>query len=254
MGTTISIVNQKGGVGKTTTAINLGAYLADMGKRVLLIDIDPQANATSGVGVDINKIENSLYDLFTGAKDILDVLYPTAVENLHLLPSSPDLAGLSVELMNVEGREVILKKSLSTIKENYDYILIDCPPSIEMLTVNALVASDKVIVPVQCEYYSLEGLSRLINVLNIVKQDINPQLEIEGIVLTMFDPRTMLNKEVVSETQKFFGDKVYKTIIPRNIRISEAPSYGQPISVYAKDSKGAVAYKALAKELVKNVC
>lgn len=253
MGITISIVNQKGGVGKTTTAINLGAFLADMGKRVLLVDIDPQANATSGVGVDINKIENSLYDLFTGNKETLSVLYPTSIENLHLLPSSPDLSGLSVELMNVEGREIKLKNILGTLKENYDFILIDCPPSIEILTVNALVASDKVLVPVQCEYYSLEGLSRLINILNIVKNDINPQLEIEGIVLTMFDPRTMLNKEVVSETQKYFGDKVYKTVIPRNIRISEAPSYGQPISIYAKDSKGALAYKELAKELVKNV-
>ena len=253
MSTTIAIVNQKGGVGKTTTAINLGAFLADMGKRVLLVDVDPQANATSGVGVDINKIENSLYDLFNGTKDVLAVLYPTSIENLHLLPSSPDLSGLSVELMNVEGRELKLKNILAPIQDSYDYILIDCPPSIEMLTVNALVAANKVLVPVQCEYYSLEGLSRLINVLNIVKEDINPQLEVAGIVLTMFDPRTMLNKEVVNETQKFFGDKVYKTIIPRNIRISEAPSYGQPISIYAKNSKGALAYKELAKELVKNV-
>jgi chromosome partitioning protein len=253
MSTILAIVNQKGGVGKTTTAINLGAYLAELNKRVLLVDIDPQANASSGVGIDTTKLEGTLYDALAGNKDILSVLYPTSIENFHLLPSSADLAGISVEFMNVEGREVLLKNILEPIKDSYDYILIDCPPSVELLTVNALVAANSVLVPVQCEYFSLEGLSRLTSILNIIKKDINPNLEIEGIVLTMFDPRTMLSKEVVKETQKFFGEKVYKTVIPRNVRISEAPSYGQPVSIYAKDSKGAIAYLELAKELVNNV-
>ncbi len=253
MGAIFSVVNQKGGVGKTTTSINLGAYLAQMGQRVLLIDIDPQANATSGVGVDVEKLTGSLYELFTKEKNILDVLYPTSIENLHLIPGSPNLSGVSVEFMNTEGRELILKDILSTVKDSYDFILIDCPPSLELLTVNALVASNKVIIPVQCEYYALEGLSRLMNVLEIIKQKVNPALEIEGIVLTMYDKRTTLNKEVVKETQKFFEGKVYEAIVPRNVRVSEAPSYGQPISIYAENSPGAKAYRDLAKEVMKSV-
>jgi chromosome partitioning protein len=253
MGKVYAIVNQKGGVGKTTTAINLGSALAQSGKMVLLIDTDPQANATSGVGVDVEKINSSLYDLYTGHKQILDVLYPTSIENLHLLPSAPDLSGISVEMANEPGREVILKNILEPIRESYDFILIDCPPSLGILTLNALVAADKVIVPVQCEYYALEGLSRLIKTLELVKQEVNPALDIEGLVLTMHDPRTMLSNEVVKETRSFFGEKVYQSVIPRNVRISEAPSHGQPISVYAGKSKGSLAYDSLAKELIANV-
>jgi len=250
----IAIVNQKGGVGKTTTAINLGTALAQSGKMVLLIDTDPQANATSGVGVDTEKIEASLYDLYSGQKAILDVLYPTSIKNLHLLPGSSDLSGIEVELLNTAGREARLKTMLATVQDAYDFILIDCPPSLGLLTVNALVAAEKVIVPVQCEYYALEGLSRLMKTLEIVKKEINPKLDVEGIVLTMYDARTRLSGEVVKETRKFFGDKVYKTLVSRDVRVSEAPSYGQPISVYASKSRGAEAYNKLAKELIANVC
>lgn len=253
MGKTYAIVNQKGGVGKTTTTINLGSALAQAGKMVLIVDTDPQANATSGVGVDIEKIESSLYDLYSGRKEILEVLYPTSIENLHLLPSSPDLSGITIEMANEPGREVILKTLLDSVRDSYDFIFIDCPPSLGLLTINALVAANKVIVPVQCEYYALEGLSRLMKTLELVKQEINPLLDIEGIILTMHDPRTMLSNEVVKETKNFFGEKVYQTIIPRNVRISEAPSYGQPISIYAGKSKGAAAYENLAKELIANV-
>ncbi|MDR2431293.1 MAG: AAA family ATPase [Candidatus Margulisbacteria bacterium] len=253
MGSTIAIVNQKGGVGKTTTAINLGTALAESGKMVLLVDTDPQVNATSGVGVDIEKIENSLYDLYTREKDILDVLYPTSIENLHLLPGSSDLSGIEVELLGEEGREARLKNMLAAVRDAYDFILIDCPPSLGLLTVNALVAAQRVIVPVQCEYYALEGLSRLMKTLEIVKQEINPELDVEGILLTMYDVRTKLSGEVARETRKFFGAKVYNTLIARDVRISEAPSYGQPISVYASRSRGAAAYNKLAKELIANV-
>lgn len=254
MGTTIAIVNQKGGVGKTTTAINLGTALAESGKMVLLVDTDLQANATSGVGVDIEKLGGTLYDLYAGEKEILEVLYPTSIENLHLLPASTNLAGIEIELLNEEGRETVLKNILAKVQAAYDFILIDCPPSLGLLTVNALTAADRVIVPVQCEYYALEGLSRLMHTLELVKKEINPQLEVEGIVMTMHDARTKLSGEVVKETRQFFGDKVYDTIISRDVRVSEAPSYGQPISVYAKKSKGADAYNKLAKELIANVC
>ncbi|MDR1998241.1 MAG: AAA family ATPase [Candidatus Margulisbacteria bacterium] len=253
MGITIAIVNQKGGVGKTTTAINLGTALAESGKMVLLIDTDPQVNATSGVGVDVEKLEASLYDLYTQGKDILQVLYPTSIENLHLLPGSSDLSGIEVELLHEAGRETRLKNILTAVQDAYDFILIDCPPSLGLLTVNALVAAQRVIVPVQCEYYALEGLSRLMKTLDLVKKEINPALDVEGILLTMHDARTKLSGEVVKETRKFFGDRVYHTQISRDVRISEAPSYGQPISVYARRSKGADAYNKLAKELIAHV-
>ena len=254
MGITIAIVNQKGGVGKTTTAINLGTALAESGKMVLLIDTDPQGNATSGVGVDVEKLNGSLYDLYTGEKGILEVLYPTSIENLHLLPASSNLSGIEVELLNEEGREARLKNILTEVQEVYDFILIDCPPSLGLLTVNALVAASRVLVPVQCEYYALEGLSRLMKTLDLVKKEINPGLDVEGIILTMHDVRTKLSGEVVKETRQFFGNKVYNTLISRDVRISEAPSYGQPISIYASKSKGAEAYGKLAKELIANVC
>jgi len=250
MGQVFCVVNQKGGVGKTTTAINLGSYIAEMNKNVLLVDMDPQGNATSGVGVNVDKVENTIYDLFSKKKEILDVLYPTSIANLHLLPAGQDLAGASVELVNEDNREMRLKEILDSIKDSYDYVLIDCPPSLGILTVNALAAADKVLVPVQCEYFALEGLSRLVHTLELVKDQINPTLDIEGIILTMYDPRTMLSKEVVNETKKFFKDKVYETVVPRNVRISEAPSYGQPISIYADRSKGAAAYRSLAKEVL----
>jgi chromosome partitioning protein len=247
-----AVVNQKGGVGKTTTTVNLGAFLADHGKRVLIVDMDPQANATSGVGLAVEKITGSLYELICGEKEILDVLYPTSVANLHIIPASSDLAGASVELLNVEEREYQLKKVIEPIKDSYDYILIDCPPSIGILTINALAASTKVLVPVQCEYYALEGLGRLMSTIEMVKSEINPELELGGIVMTMYDHRTRLSREVVEETRKHFNDKVFKTIIPRNVRISEAPSFGQPITIYAKKSEGALAYQELTKEVMQN--
>jgi len=247
-----AVVNQKGGVGKTTTAVNLGAFLAEHGKRVLLIDLDPQANATSGVGLQVDKINGGIYELICGSKDILDVLYPTSIKNLNIIPASPDLSGASVELLNVEEREFQLKKLLQPITDSYDYILIDCPPSIGILTINALAAATQVLVPVQCEYYALEGLGRLMNTIELVKGEVNPELELCGIVMTMFDPRTKLSKEVVEETRKHFNDKVFKTIIPRNVRISEAPSYGQPVTIYAKKSEGATAYRELTKEVLQN--
>ncbi|MBU0579540.1 MAG: AAA family ATPase [Candidatus Margulisbacteria bacterium] len=245
-----AVVNQKGGVGKTTTTVNLGAFLAEKGKRVLLVDIDPQANATSGVGLDVDKIESGLYELLSEQKDILSALYPTSIKNLNIIPTNTDLAGATVELLNVEERESSPKRILDTLKEAYDYILIDCPPSMGILTINALTAADKVLVPVQCEYYALEGLGRLMKTIDLVKEEVNPSLELGGIVMTMFDPRTKLSKEVVAETKKHFNDKVFKTIIPRNIRISEAPSYGQPITIYAKKSEGANAYRELTKEVI----
>jgi chromosome partitioning protein len=252
MAEVLAIVNQKGGVGKTTTAVNLGAFLAEQDKRVLLIDMDPQANATSGVGLDVEKITGGLYELICGKKEILEVLHPTSVKNLHIIPASPDLAGATVELLNVADREQQLKKVIESVQDSYDYILIDCPPSIGILTINALAAATKVVVPVQCEYYALEGLGRLMNTIELVRSEVNPELELGGIVMTMFDPRTKLSKEVVEETRKHFNEKVFKTIIPRNVRISEAPSYGQPITIYAKRSEGAIAYQALTKEVLQN--
>ncbi|GBR72342.1 chromosome partitioning protein ParA [Candidatus Termititenax spirochaetophilus] len=250
MGKIIAIVNQKGGVGKTTTSINLGTALAESGKIVLLVDVDPQANTTSGVGVDTEKLSTSLYDLYTGQRNIMEVLYPTAIFNMHLLPGSTDLSGIELELMHEEDRQSRLKKILAEVQAAYDFILIDCPPALGLLTVNSLVAASRVIVPVQCEYFALEGLSRLTTTLELVKQNINPGLDVEGIVMTMYDARTTLSKEVCKEVRLSFGEKVFKTNIPRDVRISEAPSYGQPVAVYARRSKGAEAYNNLAKELI----
>ncbi len=248
----VAVVNQKGGVGKTTTTVNMGAHLAEMGQKVLLVDIDSQANATSGVGIDVSKIGETVYELFLDGSKILDVLYPTAVDNLHIIPSSPHLAGIASELAGAEGREFYLKQALAAVEDAYDFILIDCPPSLGILTINALVAAKEVMVPVQCEFYALEGLSRLVQTINIVKERVNPELALSGIALTMFDSRTTLSKEVEKETRNYFKEKVFQTVIPRNVRISEAPSYGQPITVYAKDSAGAQAYVSLAKEVLTN--
>lgn len=256
---TIACVNQKGGVGKTTTVANLGAYLAFLGKKVLLIDIDPQANLTSGLhsvdrkdkpSEDGYRFSNTVYDILTKRKTINEVFISTDIKNLFIVPSSIELAGAEVELVSALSRETILKHAINNLKEDFDYILIDCPPSLSILTVNALVASDKVIIPVQCEYYALEGLSQLINTINLIKSNINPTLEIGGVILTMFDSRTNLSKEISDEVTKYFGDIVFKSIIPRNIRLSEAPSHGKPIKLYAPESTGAKAYEKLSKELI----
>lgn len=248
MNKTISIVNQKGGVGKTTTSVNLCAYLANHNKKTLLIDMDPQANSTSGYGIEHQ--ENNSYTLLISSQSAQDCIIKTNIKHLDLIPSSKNLAGAEIELASIENREKKLKDKIKEIKNNYDYIIIDCPPSLGLLTLNALVASNKVIIPVQCEYYALEGLGNLIGTLKLVKKKLNPQLEIAGILMTMFDGRTMLNNQVVVDAKNYFGNKVFKTVIPRNIRLSEAPSHGLPIMKYEPNSKGAQAYKHLAKEVI----
>jgi len=250
LGKIISVANQKGGVGKTTTAITLAAILATKGKKVLLLDIDSQGNATSGLGVDKN-LEESAYDALINNNEMKKTILDTNIKNLKICPSNINLAGAEVELVSMENREYRLKQKLEEIKEEYDYIVIDCPPSLGLLTLNALVASDSVLVPVQCEYYALEGLGQLVNTINLVKNHLNPELEIEGALLTMFDVRTKLSNQVVDEVKNYFNDKVYKTVIPRNVRLSEAPSYGMPIIKYDSFSKGARAYEKFVKELLK---
>ena len=250
MGKVISIANQKGGVGKTTTAVNLATIIAKKGKKVILIDGDPQGNATSGIGVDKN-VENSLYDVLINEVDIKSTLQDTAIKTLKVCPSNINLAGAEVELVNLMSREQRLKEKVDEIKDEYDYIFIDCPPSLGLITLNAFTASDSVLIPVQCEYYALEGLGQLINTINLVKKHLNKDLAIEGAVLTMYDMRTNLSNQVVKEVKRYFDDKVYKTVIPRNIKLSEAPSFGMPISLYDPHSKGAKCYDRLAKELLK---
>ncbi len=252
MGKVIVIANQKGGVGKTTTTINLSAYLADAKKRTLLIDCDPQGNASSGVGITKDQSEASIYDVLVNNEDIKENIIETKYKNLSIIPSNVDLAGAEIELVSVKNREYLLKGKLKEIKESYDFILIDCPPSLGLLTLNAFAAADSVIIPIQCEYYALEGLGQLTKTVSTIKQSINPDIEIEGILLTMFDKRTNLSTVVYEEVKKYFPDKVYKTVIPRNVRLSEAPSFGEAIISYDKFSKGASAYKALSKEIIKN--
>ena len=254
MGKIITFTNQKGGVGKTTTCVNVASYLAIVGKKVLLIDMDPQGNASSGLGAEKSKNTFSVYNLLCTDKSILDdgVLQETAVPNLSILPANIDLAGAEIELAGIErGREKILKQKIMPIKDKFDYIVLDCPPSLGLLTLNALTASDSLIIPIQCEFYALEGLSQLINTVRIVKKFLNKNLEIEGVVLTMFDPRSKLSFQVESEIRKFFGDIVYETKIPRNVRLAEAPSYGKPIVMYDKTCHGAMAYTKLTIEFVK---
>ena len=251
MGRVISIANQKGGVGKTTTAVNLSSILTKRGKKVILIDADPQGNASSGLGLE--KItDNSLYDVLINDVSIEETLKNTCVKNLKVCPSNMNLAGAEVELVSQMSREQRLKEKVDEIKDKYDFIIIDCPPSLGLITLNAFTASDSVLIPVQCEYFALEGLGQLLNTINLVKKHLNKELEIEGAVLAMHDMRTNLSNQVVKEVKRYFEDKVYKTVIPRNIKLSEAPSYGLPITLYDGKSKGARAYEKLAKEVLKN--
>ncbi len=246
----IAIANQKGGVGKTTTAVNLSACIANEGKRVLLIDADPQGNTTSGLGIDKTKIEKSVYELLIEDMTVKDVMISTCMDGLSLIPSHIKLAGAEVELVNVLAREQVLKNALTGIEDDFDYVFIDCPPSLGLLTLNALTAAQTLLVPIQCEFYALEGLSLLMNTVKLVRKSLNPGLDVEGVVLTMFDARTNLSVQVVEEVKKFFKSKVYSTIIPRNVRLSEAPSFGLPIIKYAENSAGSIAYMQLAKELL----
>ena len=250
VGKIISVANQKGGVGKTTTTINLSTMLAKKGKKVLLIDADPQGNATSGVGAE-KEVEYSTYDILVSDVEIVQALEKTIIKNLLVCPSNINLAGAEVELVSMMSREQRLKEKLEEIKDKFDYILIDCPPSLGLITLNAFTASDTVLIPVQCEYYALEGLGQLLNTINLVKKHLNKNLEIEGALLTMYDARTNLSNQVVKEVKKYFGDKVYKTVIPRNVRLSEAPSYGMPITEYDPRSKGAKTYEKFTKEFLK---
>lgn len=246
----ISVANQKGGVGKTTTTVNLGASLAYLGKKVLLVDIDAQGNATSGVGIRKPDVKEDIYDILVNEVDIKETILPTSRENLFIVPATLQLAGAEIELTSMMARESRLKLALDEIKADYDYILIDCPPSLGHLTINAFTASDSILIPVQCEYYALEGLSQLLNTVRLVQKHFNPDLAIEGVLLTMFDARTNLGAEVVEEVRRYFQEKVYETVIPRNVRLSEAPSHGLSIIDYDIRSKGAEVYQALAKEVL----
>jgi len=247
MGRIIAVANQKGGVGKTTTTINLSACLAEKGKKVLTIDIDPQGNTSSGLGVDKNSLENTVYQLVIGASPIEDCIINN---HLSILPSNVNLAGAEIELIGIEEREFILKKHIEKIRNNYDYIIIDCPPSLNTLTVNAMTTADTVLVPIQCEYYALEGLTQLIHTINLVKKRLNPNLEIEGVVFTMFDARTNLSLQVVENVKENLKQNIYKSIIPRNVRLAEAPSHGLPINIYDPRSAGAEGYRDLADEVI----
>ena len=251
MGKIIAIANQKGGVGKTTTSINFSTLLAKKGKKVVLIDADPQGNATSGIGMD-KDVELSVYDLIVNETEAKDIIQKTEIKNLWLCPSNINLAGAEVELVSMMSREYRMKEKLEEIKDKYDFIVIDCPPSLGLITLNAFTAADSVLIPVQCEYYALEALGQLLNTVNLVKKHLNKNFEVEGALLTMYDIRTNLSNQVVKEVNGYFGDKVYKTVIPRNVKLSEAPSYGMPISLYDPKSKGSKAYEKLVKEFLKN--
>lgn len=250
MGRIIAIANQKGGVGKTTTAINLSACLAEKGQRVLVVDIDPQGNTTSGLGIAKDNVDNTIYEVMLQEIDISDAICKDIFENLDIIPSNVNLAGAEIDLIDIENREYILKNAINTVRNNYDYVILDCPPSLSMLTVNAMTAADTVLVPIQCEYYALEGLTQLIHTINLVKKKLNPQLELEGVVFTMYDSRTNLSLQVVENVKDNLKQNIYKTIIPRNIRLAEAPSHGLPINLYDPKSTGAESYRLLAEEVM----
>ena len=252
MGKVIAVANQKGGVGKTTTTINLAAALAVHGKKVLIIDTDPQGNATSGFGVDKNDLENTLYELMLGECSVKDCLLEEVVKNVSIIPANVNLAGAEIELIGVEEKEYILKKHIETIKKDYDYIIIDCPPSLNVLTINSMTTADSVLVPIQCEFYALEGLSQLIHTINLVRDRLNPDLTIQGVVFTMYDARTNLSAQVVDNVKSNLKQRIYNTLIPRNVRLAEAPSYGMPITLYDPKSAGAEAYMKLAEEVIKS--
>ena len=249
MGRIIAIANQKGGVGKTTTAINLSACLAEKGQKVLAIDMDPQGNMSSGLGLDKNSVEKTIYDLIIGESEVEEVLQKNALENLDILPANVDLSAAEIELIGIDEKEYIVKKAIEKIKDAYDYVIIDCPPSLSMLTINAMTTADSVLVPIQCEYYALEGLSQLIHTVELVKERLNPVLEIEGVVFTMYDARTNLSLQVVENVKDNLNQTIYKTIIPRNIRLAEAPSHGLPINHYDPRSTGSESYMMLADEV-----
>ena len=248
----IAVANQKGGVGKTTTAVNLSACIAEAGKRVLVIDMDPQGNTTSGFGIDKDSIENTIYEVLIGECDLKDAIQTTAVKKLDIVTSNIDLTGAEIELLNVEEKEYILRKEAETVENSYDYIIIDCPPSLNMLTVNAMTTADTVLIPIQCEYYALEGLSQLMYTIDLVKNRLNEDLMVEGVVFTMYDSRTNLSAQVVENVKDNLEYNIYNTIIPRNVRLAEAPSYGMPITIYDPKSAGAESYRKLAKEVIKN--
>lgn len=251
MAKTIAIVNQKGGVGKTTTAVNLAAAMGLQKQKVLMVDIDPQGNCTSGFGIEKQSLEVSSYDILIDQEPAKNAILTTKFRNVDLLPASMDLAGAELELVEIPERQTRLKKALATVKEDYDYILLDCPPSLGLITLNALTASDTFLVPIQCEYYALEGLSQLLNTVKTIKRLYNPSIDLEGVVLTMFDNRLNLTQQVVAEVKKYFPNKVFETAIPRNVRLSEAPSFGMPVLYYDRGSRGSMAYIALARELIK---
>ena len=250
MGRVIAVANQKGGVGKSTTAINLSACLAEKGKKVLAIDIDPQGNTTSGLGVDKNNVENTLYELLLGEAEAKDTIVKDVVENVDLIPSNVNLSGAEIELIGVDEKEYIMKKIIDKVRRKYDYIIMDCPPSLNMLTINALTAANSVLVPIRCEYYALEGLSQLIHTIELVKERLNKKLVMEGVVFTMYDARTNLSLQVVENVKDNLQQNIYKPIIPRNVRLAEAPSYGQPITLYDTRSAGPEAYRLLAEEVI----
>jgi chromosome partitioning protein len=253
MGKVIAICNQKGGTGKTTSAINIAAYMALAGKKALLIDLDPQANATSGVGIDRHSIKKSTYHILLEELSINEIIQKSSIDNLFVAPANLDLTGAEVELVSALGREYRLKKAVTAVRDNFDYIIIDSPPSLGLLTINSLSSADSILIPVQCEYYALEGLTQLTNTFNLVKNNLNPGLEIQGVILTMADFRTNLTKEVINEVKTNFSGRVYETVIPRSIRLSEAPSYGKPIALYDKDNIGAKKYEELTQEILGNV-